>query len=134
MTIDDTESGFAGSCFICNSDHADHDNDHDDDRSRGYTRRSVLRTAALAPIAAAGAASLAAPRPARAQTFRQSGEYVIEAGRFEEASREGAAANAARAAIKRLGADLAKLASTGHLNRRSPLPAYVMRELDLMGV
>ena len=39
-----------------------------------------------------------------------------------------AAANSARAAIKRLGADLAKLAKTGHLNRRSPLPAYVARD------
>ncbi len=64
MTTENNEPGFAGSCFICDG----HDAVSDVGKSSGITRRNVLRGAALAPIALAGAASFTASKPTQAAT------------------------------------------------------------------
>lgn len=77
MTTENNEPGFAGSCFVCDG----HDAVSDVGRSSGITRRNVLRGAALAPVALAGAASLTSSQPARAATrITPRGEFVVEAG------------------------------------------------------
>ena len=64
MTTEINEPSLAGSCFICDSASGDHT--HDAESSSNISRRNVLRGAALAPVALAGAAALAAPKPAQA--------------------------------------------------------------------
>lgn len=79
MTTENYDSGFAGSCFIC--DAASGNDDHDQKPSAGISRRSVMRGAALAPLAVAGAASFGGARSAEAaQRVIPRGEFVIEAG------------------------------------------------------
>ena len=79
MTTEINEPSLAGSCFICDSASGDHT--HDAESSSNISRRNVLRGAALAPVALAGAAALAAPKPAQAALrVVPRGEFVIEAG------------------------------------------------------
>ena len=77
MTTENTEPDYAGSCFICNG----HETVSDDGKSSGITRRNILRGAAFAPVALAGAVGLTASHPTQAATrITPHGEYVVEAG------------------------------------------------------
>lgn len=79
MKTEINEPSLAGSCFICDAASGDHS--HDAKPSAGISRRNVLRGAALAPIALAGAAALTAPKSAEAALrVVPRGEFVIEAG------------------------------------------------------